>query len=344
MKQQVEISIVIPVYQAEQTLRSTLESVLAQSYRDYEVIIVDDGSTDGSSEIYESYKEQFHSCQIVRQKNSGASAARNNGIRQAVGKYIVFLDSDDLLEPTALECMIKEAEENHADLVIGNYVIFFDHENRENKPPWLNDMKSYGWMMNREDIITLFGDERTSLLGVCVWGKLYRRELIRNYGIEFPENVNYEEDCQFNIQYYKRISKAVRLRKVVNYYRIKEQSLSRTYHDNQFGFLVQGYNLRKKIAAEMGLFDLSEKIDMVFYTVVLMQIKKVSLTAMDRRKKRLAYQNILICPESKHALQMKRKDVSFFTRCLAHTCLKQRYGMIEFLLFLWKYKKKTERD
>ena len=333
-------SIIIPVYQAEQTLGKTLDSILAQTCQDYEVIIVDDGSTDGSSQVYEAYSGRLPACRIVRQKNSGVSAARNNGIQQASGKYILFLDSDDLLRKTTLESMIRTAEEQNADLVIGNYALFKNDENPEEKKAWLKDMNSYAWLMNREDVISLFGDERTSLLGVSVWGKLYRRDLILEHGIRFPEDVNYEEDCQFNVQYYRQVRKAVRLREIVNYYRIKAQSLSRTYHEKQFGFLAEGYNQRKALASDLGIDGLPDAIDSVFYTVVLMQVKKVSLTTMDRQAKRNACQKILTQPESKQALGLKRDDVTLFTRLLARACRKQRYTEMEFLLFLWGKKKK----
>ena len=343
MEQNITVSVIIPVYQAESTLRETLESVRAQTFREFEAVIVDDGSTDGSREIYEAFSGLLPSCQLVKQDNAGVSAARNNGIRHARGKYILFLDSDDLLGKTALESMVKAAEEYRADLVIGNYVIFRENEDTRGKNPWLNDMKSYAWLMNAGDVLSLFGDERSSLLGVCVWGKLYRRDLILEYGMKFPEEVNYEEDCQFNVQYYRRISRAVRLRETVNYYRIKEQSLSRTYRESQFGFLVDGYHLRRNLAAEMGPEELPEKIDSVFYSVVLMQVKKASRSSLAPKEKRRAYQNILSREESKQALRIRRDDVTRFTRLLARACLKERYPEMDFLLFLWGKKKQMER-
>ena len=344
MEQKCMISIIIPVYQAEKTLERTLESVLAQTYRDYEVIIVDDGSTDGSPAVYGAYAERFPSCRAIRQENTGVSSARNNGIRQAGGKYILFLDSDDLLASKALETMVNTAEEYQTDLVIGNYAVFYDHENPAKKDPWVHDIIGYVSLMHREDAISLFGNDRTSLLGVCVWGKLYRRDLILDHGILFPEDVNYEEDCQFNLLYYRQIKDAVCLRKVVNYYRIKERSLSRTYRESQFGFLVQGYNQRKSLAEELGPEGLPGKIDEVFYKVVLMQIKKVSMSALRRKEKRGAYRHILTQPESGQALRAEPDDVSLFTRILARTCLKQRYTAIEFLLLLWKKKKSMEKS
>ena len=112
------ISIIIPVYNVEKYLRECLDSLLNQTFQDFEIICVDDGSTDKSLEILQEYKRKDDRFVILQQRHSGAGSARNNGIRLAEGKYIQFLDADDYFEPTLLEEMYNHAEKFDADLTV----------------------------------------------------------------------------------------------------------------------------------------------------------------------------------------------------------------------------------
>ena len=114
----IQISIIIPVYNVEKYLRECLNSILNQTFQDFEIICVDDGSTDKSLEILQEYKRKDDRFVILQQRHSGAGSARNNGIRLAAGKYIQFLDSDDYFEPTLLEEMFDHAEKFDADLTV----------------------------------------------------------------------------------------------------------------------------------------------------------------------------------------------------------------------------------
>ena len=115
------ISVIIPVYNVEKTLKRCVDSVLEQSYVNIEIILVDDGSTDRSTEICERYAENFSNIRVLHQENSGPSEARNNGVKIAKGEYIIFLDSDDWWESDfILKCMKKnQKSENKFDIFMG---------------------------------------------------------------------------------------------------------------------------------------------------------------------------------------------------------------------------------
>ena len=115
-----EISIIIPVYKVEAYLRRCLDSVLAQTFQDFEVICVNDGSPDGCDKILAEYSAKYKNIQIINQENQGLSVARNNGLKQANGNYIYFLDSDDAIHPQLLETAHTYAERFSADLVALN--------------------------------------------------------------------------------------------------------------------------------------------------------------------------------------------------------------------------------
>ncbi len=112
-----KVSVIIPVYNVEPYLKQCMDSVVGQTLKDIEIICVDDGSTDGSLDILKEYATEDSRIQIIEQKNAGAGAARNNGMRHATGKYLSFLDSDDFFEPRMLEKAYDLAEKDQADFV-----------------------------------------------------------------------------------------------------------------------------------------------------------------------------------------------------------------------------------
>ena len=117
------VSIVIPVYNADMKLFQTcLQSILEQTYKDFEVILVDDGSKAPCGELCDSFAEKDSRVRVIHQKNQGVSAARNNGTAEAFGKYIMYVDADDLLVPYALEEGLRVAEDTGADMVMAGIV------------------------------------------------------------------------------------------------------------------------------------------------------------------------------------------------------------------------------
>lgn len=112
------ISLIIPCYNAEQTLRKCLYSVIRQSYNNLEVILIDDGSTDGSAKIYEEFRLKDKRIKILKQDNAGVAKARNNGVEAATGEYICFVDSDDWVEPDYCTVLYNLLKEENADIAI----------------------------------------------------------------------------------------------------------------------------------------------------------------------------------------------------------------------------------
>ena len=100
-----EVSIIVPVYQAENYIRQCIDSILVQTFTDFELILVDDGSKDWSGQICDEYARTDERVRVIHQKNSGAAAARNNGMNHAVGRYLMFIDSDDYIAPTMVGCL-----------------------------------------------------------------------------------------------------------------------------------------------------------------------------------------------------------------------------------------------
>ncbi len=187
-----KVSVVIPVYNVEDYLGQCLDSILLQTLQDIEVICVDDGSTDGSLQILQTYAMLDERLKIIHQENAGPGIARNNGIQHTKGEFIIFLDSDDFFRPEMLEKMVQKAEEDDSDIVICG-VSFFDEKTQ----------KDFGEELPDSDFLNLSPitpKNHPNDLFFCegwMWQKLIKRDLIVKNNLFFPQ-LNYQEDIPFS--------------------------------------------------------------------------------------------------------------------------------------------------
>lgn len=169
------VSIITPVYNGEKFLAETIESVLKQSYQDWEMLIINDGSTDGSLAIAESYAAKEKRIQVYSQENKGSAAARNNGIRRAQGRYIALLDSDDLWEPWCLKQQLHLMNEKHCQLVYGAHKRI-DGKGEEVLQPFIPPKRiTYKDLLKTCSITCL-----TGLYDTALYGKVYLHEEFRS--------------------------------------------------------------------------------------------------------------------------------------------------------------------
>ena len=180
------ISIIIPVFNAEAFLHQCIDSVLTQTFTDYELILVDDGSKDGSGEICESYAHMDCRVLVIHQKNAGISAARNTGLEHAAGMFVLFMDDDDLIRTDCLERLFQLQTRTDADIVIGGRKKFFSAEIVEDYKSFEDNYE----IINARDFFCI-GQERR-----FVTGHLYNKDLINNN--RFNTDVILGEDTIFN--------------------------------------------------------------------------------------------------------------------------------------------------
>lgn len=194
------VSIIIPVYKAEQTLPKCVDSCINQSYKDIEIILVDDGSPDSSPEICDNYAKKDSRIKVFHKKNGGVSSARNLGLDKAKGDFIIFVDSDDWIEQDMIEMMIAVQEENNYDLVLCNHTIHFCDQTTKQGNTIVPQMRI------RKEIAKyiLMPDKEHSFR--MPWGKLYRSKLIHDNNLHFKETLTLGEDACFNYQYIAHIS------------------------------------------------------------------------------------------------------------------------------------------
>ena len=183
-----KISVIIPTYNSQKTLKKCINSILNQSYKNIEIIVIDDGSTDQTAEIIFNNYSYFENLKFIKQSNSGVSSARNKGIEYAKGDYLFFIDSDDTIDSGLLEKLINNVKNN---ILIGsNYCIC--NKNKKNLVIYEKEKYSKNEMI--EEILT------GNILGV-VWGYLFDRTTIKK--IKFDTNTSYLEDTLFLIEYLK---------------------------------------------------------------------------------------------------------------------------------------------
>lgn len=177
------ISVIVPVYNVAKYLPQCLDSILSQDHRALQVILIDDGSTDGSGEICDRYAENDTRITVIHQKNAGAAAAKNAGLRLATGTYLSFVDSDDYLEPNVYDYMVKTLESNGVDAV---HFAFREEyrDHGEDQPHHLG-----GTLMDQETYLARFPEDWSCPL---LWNKLYRRNLYD--GIFFEEGHKIDDE------------------------------------------------------------------------------------------------------------------------------------------------------
>lgn len=229
-----KLSIIIPVYNASVWLPDTIESVLAQSFRNYELILVDDGSTDSSGVICDSYAQKDNRVRVIHQKNAGVSAARNTGVTVATGEYIGFVDSDDLIEADMYAVMMGLAEQYDADVVQCQH----DRADILNGSSRAEAVVSLDGEAFVRRMFTKTGGDYTNQ--VALWSKIYRRELFD--GVSFPDGQVYEDE-QETYKLCLKAEKIIETPEILYHYIRREESI------------ITGISAKKMLDKQLALLD-----------------------------------------------------------------------------------------
>ena len=194
------ISIVFPVYNKSELLPTTLPSLLSQTYRDFELIAVDDGSTDGSGDFLDRLAKTDTRVKVIRQPNAGVSAARNAALDRASGDYVVFADADDTVCPDWLEVLAKEAETSGADIVVSGF--FSTDSNGKALDTVLPPEE--GNITGKEFLGNFYAHQSNHGLPGFGHGKIVRRDLIEKNNIRFTPGLKLAEDLDFFVRLYDK--------------------------------------------------------------------------------------------------------------------------------------------
>ena len=243
-----KVSVIIPIYNSEENLSRCVESVLAQSYKEIEIICINDGSTDASLNILEEYQKDDTRLMIVDIENQGVSHARNIGLERSDGKYVVFVDSDDMINVNMIRELYYRVECEFADLAVCGYTTYRGNvifEKQELKEDILTLEQSVNYLMS------------TGCLNM-IWNKMYRREKIAS---KFREDMAFGEDLLFNIQYLKSCANVCILKDAFYQYYLSNTGL----HEK---FSLSHYKIEKMIFGEVLELDMQYN-DNIAYNLLL---------------------------------------------------------------------------
>lgn len=229
------ISVIVPIYKAEKVIARCIESVIAQEYLDWELILVDDGSPDRSGEICDEYALKDERIRVVHKQNEGASQARNRGIRIAKGEYISFIDSDDYVAPNYLSDFVQDPQ---CDFEIQGFTHIYPQSNRVVQSPSVSGRFSICEMFSLSSLWYL-------VKGPCC--KLFRRIILEENDILFPKEFSYGEDEIFVLEYLSHCSNSVYVHAASNYFYTHDNEESLTHR------FVSGLVLQAAIAKQYSL-------------------------------------------------------------------------------------------
>lgn len=284
------LSIIIPVHNTAQYLDECLDSVLSEINSDDEIILVENGSTDHSWELCQKYAEKYNTVKAIQMETAGVSKARNHGIRLAKGEWITFLDSDDKIDPSIIQMAEKLKYNSDIDVVLFRYCYLGDdYRNDTSDSEALNRINSdllrrgvlefgkYGKQINKcaaLDNVTIW---------TC-WGKLYRRRLVNDKKIRFPEGLFLSEDTAFVFQVYCNAEKILASKKIAYYYRINQDSVSRrvtvkTIKNNQYlrkwiMHYALNHDLEKTLEEEISAFLVRKFIEECLYLSIYKELSR----------------------------------------------------------------------
>ena len=210
-----KVSIIVPVYNVERYLVDSIESAVNQTYKNIEIILIDDGSKDSSGIICDDYAKKDNRIKVIHQENAGLSGARNTGLSEATGDYIMFLDSDDTFELDACEKLVEYIDETNADYVIGNYANMSEDGKVWDKPIF-DKSKYHKFKLSITDY-----DQSFYIMNSGVWNKIFRKSFLDELGILFEDRLP-AEDAIFTTYCFIKSKNVYYLPEIVYDYRLRD--------------------------------------------------------------------------------------------------------------------------
>jgi len=326
-----KISVIVPVYNCEMYLNKCINSVLNQTFEDFEVIIINNGSLDDSAQICAKYADEDPRVNYVLKENSGgAGEPRNKGMDLAKGEYIVFLDADDYLEPTALEVLYKEAVSMDYDCVIASYRNFSEDYITDFNTI-LEERELIGEKEVRDYFTRIYPNGEAGYL----WNKIYKKDIIDHYEIRFP-SMQRLEDGFFNVDYFSHVDKCKIIGDVVYHYKLNAQTqlfkksppnyyeLIKELANHYYSTIKQWGYEAEDVETELVKFFLNE-LEVCFENVY-------NQTWQMNKADRIAYFERLHQEELVQYMLMRKKVVGGYVRRVMRYFKFRRYGLMILLI------------
>ncbi|WP_040280082.1 glycosyltransferase family 2 protein [Psychroserpens damuponensis] len=270
----IKISVIVPVFRIEKYLPECIDSLLVQTFKNFELILVNDGSPDGCSQICDNYAKTNERVKVIHKPNGGLLSARKEGLKNATGKYIAYVDGDDWVDNYYLDTLYKLAEANAADLVETGHFREFDGKTETIKPKLVG-------VFDAEDIehriipkAIYNGDFCQHDVSTYVWNKLFRRDLLETILFDIPNDIVMGEDAAITYSYLA-ISKRLVVSKIpLYYYRQRFDSIVKSIEDPKTEYYRLGLLmsfLKKKLSHVLDEDTLNKQIKLYLYSQILVR-------------------------------------------------------------------------
>jgi glycosyltransferase involved in cell wall biosynthesis len=243
----VEVSIIIPIYNAENYLRRCLDTVVNQTFKNLEIILINDGSTDSSLKIMNEYKENYNNIEIINQQNAGQGEARNKGISIAKGNYITFADADDWLSENYVEALYNAIEKNNADISVCNMIMVMSRTFKE-----IKSIKFPKNELNGDEAVRNLLEDKE--LKSYPWAKLYKKSIFIENNITFPARMFYE-DLAIIFQAFYYSSKISLVNEYCYYYFQSEESSTRAPNPKTIYDRIKALDMVQKFLVDNNSMD-----------------------------------------------------------------------------------------
>lgn len=247
------ITVIVPVYNVEKYIKECVESLINQTYKNIEIILVDDGSKDKSGTICDAYAAKDNRIKVIHKKNEGLGFARNTGLKVAQGKFVTFIDSDDKADTDLVEKLMNEIYKADCDTCIGGF-------KRISEDGTVNFEEQYDEVLfNGDDVYNkLFArmlgsaPDKHDAIRMSVWNVIYSMDIIRKYNIEFPSERKFiSEDIIWDSEYYKYAKRVKVINSIAYNYRITPGSLTQKYKPDMLEKICALYNeMSKRISGD----------------------------------------------------------------------------------------------
>lgn len=294
-----KVSVIVPIYNSERYIDKCIQSIINQTLRDIEIILVDDGSTDRSIEISNEYAKKDDRIKIIKQKNKGASSARNNGISIATGKFITFIDSDDFVEIDMLELLYNSAINNNCDIIFSGIKIINDNDIEYR---FTSNSKIY----TKQEVFKLFYFDNEPFSPNYACGKLIKRSICKK--VKFREDIFLMEDALFSMELFINCESNIMFLNeyLYNYVQINGSASNRFSKKRITSFyaLEELLNLAKIINIKY------EKVFLKVYSKLILSILQ-DIISFDFKNNKKEYFKISRTLNKHYIDNIKSKDISY---------------------------------
>lgn len=321
-----EISIIVPVYQVEKYIRQCIDSILSQTFTDFELILVDDGSKDHSGEICDEYAVKDNRVKVIHKQNGGLSDARNKGLDNAVGNYFMFVDGDDSIAPDMAKCLFQKIMEEDADIAVCNYRCVFENDSEKDF-----STENKAEVLSGKEIFYHRKNQRNYGFWTVAWNKLYKTETFQNLRFRFGK---YHEDEFWANDIYQMDIKVATVSECLYDYRQRNNSIMGNRNIQKCFDIIEAFEERINVYLKEDEYA-SQAYKVFIYSLEylseskkLMQSKEEKAEFLDKEQE---IKNIIQTLKKRNLSKMQRVSLGLIgiNPCLVFSVAIQFRGLLE---------------